>query len=114
MPHSEVDGLIYAATGAACTELVSFHARLRFQVFECDVDVGGPNLAYPAPLLIGRQFHKPFAATLTISAVIHGQNIDAALGESIGKRLPSLAVTVALMEEDDGWARLGGGVKSSS
>src|SRR5579862_836028 len=108
MAFGSVNGLVHAATCPANADNVTRDSRLRFEIFEGDVDIAGQlvqELRFPLDA-----FHVFYgrALALAVAAVVEGQDMNAGGSQLLGKPFPGFALLIALVEEKHTGSRLVG------
>ena len=72
------------------------------------VDVAGKSLVHGLRGFIRREFVEAVAGAFAEAAIIQSKNVNSRCGELLGQIVPDFALAIALVEQQDARAGLGG------
>src|SRR5580698_10354738 len=99
MSSGQLNGIINSATRAASANLVGLNPGLRQEILKGDIKIAGPNFGGELLPLIWCQLVKAHSSAFSKAPVVDRKHTDPNGGERLRKRIPRLAIPVALVEQ---------------
>src|SRR5260370_10746189 len=107
MAARRLDGIVDSATGTAHADHVTFYPRMGNQVLKGRVNVAGPFLGLHLGGLLRSHLVERSAAALAEAPQIQREHVDPRGSQLSGQVVPNLALTVALMQQQNAGSGLG-------
>jgi hypothetical protein len=99
MSSSQLNGIINSATRAASANLVMLNPGLRQEILKGDIKIAGPNFGGELLPLTWCELVKARSAAFSKTPVVDSKHIDSHGSERLRKRVPRVAIPVALVEQ---------------
>src|ERR1700722_1601916 len=94
-----LNGVIYAAAGAAHANHIAAHSWLRHQVLKSVINIAWPFLRLHLRRFLRRQLIKSVATAIAVASVVQREHIDSCRRELLRQAVPNLALPVTLMQK---------------